>query len=198
MWHAPDAPALGRHDGGKQAQRIAAVPRHEAVDPVKEERLPARGDLGLAPDRPVEPEVLHSRRTRERVEPRLADEPNHSRRGCIVRPPDHRSEQVALPLLQRPIPDVLPAKVGDQEHRLEHARGGSDLAGVVAVQPSGFVHYGERDRPCAPFGVAFGRCHAGLPGRRRGGVSRGCRAQAQDDEKPGGNAARVNHCRRSR
>jgi hypothetical protein len=85
---------------------------------MEEERLAARGDLGLAPDRPVEPKVLHVGGLRERVEPGSAHETDHPGGGGVVRPPDHRSEQVALPLLQVASADIRTAEVGHEQHRL--------------------------------------------------------------------------------
>ncbi len=91
--NAAHAPALGRDDGGEEMHGVAPMRRrHEPVDPVEVERLPPRGDLRLAPDGPVEPEVLHPGRSRERVQPRLADQLHHAGRRGVVRPADHRSE----------------------------------------------------------------------------------------------------------
>ena len=197
--NASDTPALGRDDGREEVHRVAAVSRrHEAVDRVEEERLASGGDLGLAPDRPMQPKVLHAGGLRERVEPRFADEADHPRGGGVVRPLDHRPEQVALPLLEVAAADIRAAEVGDEQHRLQHARRRRDGAGVITVQPAGLVHHRERDRPGARLRVALRGCHARLPGRGRGGVGGRRHDRSRDghgDREARGGDARVSHCR---
>jgi hypothetical protein len=167
---------------------------------MEEERLAARGDLGLAPDRPVKLKVLHAGGLRERVEPGFADEADHPGGGGVVRPPNHRTEQVALPLVQVAPADTCAAEVSHEQHRLQHAGRGSDGAGVIAVQSTGLVDHRKRDRPGARVRIALCRSHAGLPGRRRGGLGgRGEGHRRGDGERQGnGGDARVSHCRRLR
>jgi len=85
--------------------------------------------------------MLHAGDFRDRVEPSFADEADHSSGGGVVRPPDHRSKEVELPLLQVASANIRASEVGHEQHRLQDAGRGSDVAGVVAVQAAGLVDH---------------------------------------------------------
>src|SRR4029079_3853718 len=166
-------PALRWHDRPQQAQRVVAVPlRHEAVDVQEELRLIARGDLRQAPDL-RDPEPRHADPTGESHDRRVADDVAHARRRHVVRAPDHRRQQPAIPVVQRAVPDGPLAQGGHPKHRLEHA-GGRDLP-VEPAAPQVLVGpHPERHRPLPARRPLLRGRDVRRPGARHAGKEQRC------------------------
>ncbi len=140
-----------------------------AVDVQEEARLIGGVDPAESPDHGVEREVAHVGSARHPVDTAHADEREHGGRGFVVRALDHRVDQAVVGGRQRPVAHARVVEVGDEQHRLQHARRGDRTRGA----PAPFALYGahvEADDAGARVGVGDRRVDPRLPlGSLRGG-----------------------------
>ena len=148
--HVRDAPALVARDVGQQAARVVAeLVREEVVYLPEEEGLIAGADLCPGPD-PDDREVLHVRGVREAVEAAVAHPAPDLRRRAVVGHVDHPVEDRAAARAERLVVGVELAQVGDQQHRLDHARRDERPVDVLPAEPPLAVDHGERRVARAP------------------------------------------------
>jgi hypothetical protein len=97
------------------------------------------------------------------------DEAEHVRRRRVVRALDHRIDQPVIGRPQRPVAHAWVVEVGDQQHRLEHARRRHRARRAPAPRPM-LRAQREADHTCARVCIGDRRMHVRLP--LRGSASR--------------------------
>ena len=176
-----DSPTLGGDDRGEQMHGVVAMARCDIPIDVKEEPgLVSCGDLGLTPDRSDRFEVGHAHPVSEGIQASAAHDLVDTVGRVIVRRGDHRSQKRLVGRAQPTAGDTRSIKVGDHQHRFDHAGRPLHVIGPVAVEAVVRTDR-ERDVPDATVGVRHRGLHVGMPEltdrppRAGHETSRGCR-----------------------
>jgi hypothetical protein len=96
--------------------------RQEQLHVVEESCLVRGADHGVRPDS-LDREVLHPRALGQSPKPRITDDRPDLRGRVVVGDVDHRMKQGAAGGIETLMLAVEHAQVGDEQHRLDHARG---------------------------------------------------------------------------
>jgi len=122
--------------------------RDISLDPGEKGGLIAGRDPAAAPVR-ARDEVPHAGRGREVVQAGLADAGEDRVGRVVVGELDHPPEEVPLSRGQIATCDILAAKVGDEQHRLDLGCGVIEAEAMLAEQPPTLVVDRERDAAAA-------------------------------------------------
>ena len=119
------------------------------------------GDVALPPDR-RHGELPHAHPLRERVERSVPDDPQHLRRGGVVRPRDHRVQEGTVTPIQGPVGHGPTIEICGHQHWLKDAGRPLDVVWSIAIEVLVGPH-GKGDIAGATVGVPDRGSHVGAP-----------------------------------